>query len=49
MKVDYIAIMQKYCSSDNDSFITDLPRPIQLSDQERSPLCANVHLTCMQA
>ena len=43
MKVDYIAIMssptpfglrQKYHGGRNDGFITDVPRPIQLADDD---------------
>ncbi len=34
MKVDYIAMMQGYCGSNNDGFLTDAPRPIQFSDDD---------------
>ena len=44
MKVDYIAMMQGYCGSNNDGFLrevryrytgrTDEPIPIQLSDDD---------------
>jgi hypothetical protein len=32
--IDYIAIMQKYHGSRNDGFLTDVPKPIQLSDDD---------------
>ena len=34
MKVDYIAMMQKYHGSRNDGFLTDAPKPIQLADDD---------------
>lgn len=34
MKVDYIAIMQKYHGSRNDGFLTDQPVGIKLSDDD---------------
>ncbi len=34
MKVDYIAMMQKYHGQRNDGFITDVPRPVQLADDD---------------
>ena len=30
--IDYIAMMQGYCGSNNDGFLTDEPIPIQLSE-----------------
>ena len=30
--IDYITIMQGYCGSNNDGFLTDEPIPIQLSE-----------------
>ena len=32
--IDYIAIMQKYHGKRNDGFITDVPRAIQLADDD---------------
>jgi len=32
--IDYIAMMQKYHGGQNDGFLTDQPRPIQLSDDD---------------
>jgi hypothetical protein len=32
--IDYIAIMQKYHGKRNDGFLTDVPRPTQLSDDD---------------
>ena len=34
MKVDYIAMMQEYYAGRNDGFITDVPRPVQFSDDD---------------
>ena len=32
--IDYIAMMQGYCGSNNDGFLTDEPISIQLSDDD---------------
>jgi hypothetical protein len=32
--IDYIAIMQKYHSGRNEGFLTDVPKGIQLSDDD---------------
>ena len=32
--IDYIAMMQGYCGSNNDGFLTDEPKPIQLAEDD---------------
>ena len=32
--IDYVAMMQEYYGKGNDGFLTDAPRPIQLSDDD---------------